>query len=1652
MRVHIFCKALVLAVCCLAATQGRPGDAQQSFAIHRVLTASSPTYGNPPPARYPVVPTASPPVAPSPPSGHPLSPPPRVPSYPPVMLAPPPSSPLPSTPLPSPSLPSPSLPSPSLPSPSLPSPSLPSPSLPSPPPPRPTAPRFPPSSPCSDCQFCLDKLHGVTRKAFANLNPSNMSDVTALLFKDECESLPAQYTAGCARVAANIAQSVSNFLAARAGVLCTQLGACKASSACNNLRGTLPDGTAVSGKLDQCTQEGVAGGSVVTLPTVARWNKACRGFWDCQAKGDVCLMGLNGTPQAECFCEYGRDTCYYLGTCTPFCDLASTAVQLQRLNAGAQDCTPGNDTCGAGNLCVSQPGCRVWSCDTTTNSLVSKSCGGRCVPQQLNVISAKLVDSGAGVNLRLNAYATKLTNTPCEYIFDNATVQLLGGPGNAQCNTTNNILYVRLPANATIQPNQKMVLRSSGSLLTSQASPSATFSGNVTLQTCSNCATPNPVILGPSAMEAPCAGDNLLNAAAAVPPSFDASRSSHPSGRLAWKNVVWSVTAGPTAGQTLLSAIISRTNNITNPNDRLQLKLTLNESIELAEGQGYTIRVTLTSWLGTTNSTSFVFKKEGSSSPPAVKVVGPRVQQFLLSSGLRVGAEAGQVCAGKAVNWLWTSTWAGFPGNGVATQQLYLAPPLLAKHGTEIKLRISASYSGSNISSYDEVTMVTLGSKPIARVRGPSGKVPSNGTLIFNATSSRDPDITPDLQQLQYSWECRREDYPNPCFNGAEQGDQSTDGVWQIPASLLTTEIRHTIIVTVNKVVPIGTSPLASTASTEFELSAPGSFPTGNLTRQCSPDQCAKPHNTADDLVVLLTLDTDFITGTTVVWESKDVPGISTLTAVRTVTGAIMLSLPSAILPTNLDEISITAKLTWKGVGGLAFLKVSLDAPPFCTLGEPSQCLQVILDNDQYPQAVATISAIGWRDYLDGTDLTYEFGTVNGSNVNLQQSGSTTTAVVLGLFYGQVTLYGCAVDSGGGRTCASVTITVRTPPATFDARLTLSSINISSVTSSRSRTKLFGAANQCGCLFRWFQIFSSFGHHRRLGRMLQTTEANDAVSTQTIGLINAIMEGTNLEDLEQVKLTLSSVTNTANNAANLLTAEAAKTVLAALDKLITALSSSSNAAAVSTTAATQVCSVLAAAVSPTLIQDSSISWLKNVASSTSKAAAGLGKQAVPGSFLAAGTDGIYISAAALALTGDSFAYTTVRSGPTAGATAVATRRSTLELLVPQVELQPYPRFQLENSVRKLQEAGASSSNQIFVAGVGGKDLDGTSAAGESSDALPYSRRSLITTSTNAEAVLTFSGSSAVDASTFSLGLTHVTQVKDTTAVADVLVSALGSSLPSDVVLASGMVDVRWSYVTSSSLPEPTLDGTNSYITLTIPATSSYNDAKVKACLQYDSSSNTIQGSLSSLTAGTATATFVGYDGNTGLVTCRITAPGTYIVGLAPPRSPPPAQSSSQPPAGASSPPSTGASSPPPVMKEEKTEVVNSPPPEKDSSSIVIGGIVGGVGGAMLIAVIAALVILQRRQRQSIRASNTVSVEVGPGGSRAGGSNATWAFAQPPATDGSGPVTPVATGGNVDTGEQPQGNYNLSPSAGDFVLPNTPKNAPGRMALPALAEG
>lgn len=148
----------------------------------------------------------------------------------------------------------------------------------------------------------------------------------------------------------------------------------------------------------------------------------------------------------------------------------------------------------------------------------------------------------------------------------------------------------------------------------------------------------------------------LLGTAAALPPTFDASRSYDPSGRATWANVRWSlapltaisptptnITAAAAASRAALQAAIDRTNALQTPRSRLRLSLTASEVDALDESLSYGLTVTITSWLRTAATATWRFAKApvgGAVGTLAVAVVGPASQRFRLASGLRAEAEA----------------------------------------------------------------------------------------------------------------------------------------------------------------------------------------------------------------------------------------------------------------------------------------------------------------------------------------------------------------------------------------------------------------------------------------------------------------------------------------------------------------------------------------------------------------------------------------------------------------------------------------------------------------------------------------------------------------------------------------------------------------------------------------------------------------------------------------------------------------------------------------------------------------------------------------------------------------------------------------------------------------------------------------------------
>lgn len=159
-----------------------------------------------------------------------------------------------------------------------------------------------------------------------------------------------------------------------------------------------------------------------------------------------------------------------------------------------------------------------------------------------------------------------------------------------------------------------------------------------------------------------------------------------------------------------------------------------------------------------------------------------------------------------------------------------------------------------------DVTLTAVGSSPVALLSGPSGDVPDSQPLTLDASASSDPDAPAAAQRLSYSWECRREDHPAPCFSSAAQGDRdTTPSVWVLPAGALASGVWHTFTVTVSKEVAAGATPLQAAASvTVRPRSSNVAFPRGALSRQCSAAGCAAPHAADQPLTLRLQLEPGF--------------------------------------------------------------------------------------------------------------------------------------------------------------------------------------------------------------------------------------------------------------------------------------------------------------------------------------------------------------------------------------------------------------------------------------------------------------------------------------------------------------------------------------------------------------------------------------------------------------------------------------------------------------------------------------------------------------------------------------------------------------------------------------------------------------------------
>ncbi|KAG2445921.1 hypothetical protein HXX76_000524 [Chlamydomonas incerta] len=1493
------------------------------------------------------------------------------------------------------------------------------------------------TDPCDICNDCLMVMSGVAAASLAGAS----ADARSAAFLTACSARAAFSAAACSALSNIILAGTTN-TAARAGLLCVNLGACSLTSCAapalfNATKIGAAGTTLTSADLDLCSAEGVTGGAPTPLPSAARTADSCRVASDCTAAGAVCSIPEKAAPQV-CECAAGRDVCYSLGTCISYCALNSTLATVASMNGGAAVCDPAaaaSPACAADEVCAAPAGgCSQWECDPATQSLKQVACAGRCQPQALKVLAAALSDAGDAVEVTLSAAAAPLALVPCAAVFDAASAALLGA--DALCRSSGNTLTAQLAPTAKLMPGMSLTLLSAGSVLVGALDATRPFAGSAIVAKCSACASPKPTVAGPATITQPCASaaGGLLAAAASQPPAFDASTSTDPSGRAEWADVKWSLeAAGPEAGRAALATAVERTNAFAAARDRLRLSLTAAEASSLEDGS-YGLKVTLTSWLGTSASAMAAFAKASTSPAPLVQIAGAASgQTFKISAGLRAAAESGPLCKGQSLEWRWTAVspagWSGLPAAGAAGQQLYLAAPVPAVHGQKVGLKVKAAYVGATDASAfgsAELSLIAVGSAPLAALTGPSGDVADTQPLAFNATASSDPDATAGTQRLSYRWACRREDHPAPCFAGAAQGDAaSAPGVWSLPAGLLASGKAHTITVTVSKEVAAGAAALEAVAAiTVRPRSAAVPFPRGVLARACAAATCAAPHATDSPLTVTLTLAPGY-EAATVDWSSPELSAAALaalpgLVAAPAATPAVrVLTLPAALLPSNRAAITLAVNLSLAGAASMNTTTIALNSAPACSLAAAATaatgaaadadanagCLRLEVLDATFPTAAVAVHAAGW---LDGQDaqLRYEFGvhdTATGHD-KMQRVGVAASATLVGLPAGSVTLYACALDSGGSRTCGARVVTIAQPSADFNVSAAAASLDVDALVASKDMGSLLQAGSSLANLLS-FTSASSAGNGSSSNNGNGNGNGNNgngnggsaatvdpavgaAIAKQSVALVSAILTGTSMSDPEAAQQAISVISAVAGSAAAFLPASA-KAVMAGAAKAAAATIKSD----APSDFLSNICRLLGVSM-PAAAANSTNANANANANSTHAA----GRNAITGTTTTTGGSG---STARRALLQAADANSTAANNNDPAATAAARIADLLSVsdrlgatlagkavpggsytalgdggvyVAAVALLPPAPGAGASAAVQALLRAGpdAAASASATTADTTGNATATSSAASAAKPARRQQRRNRrhlaaeATTTTTATATAAATGASSAAAALLLTGAAATAGgglglgLQYAPSAGAALQAALASSaLAADTTLltAAGLTTASWRTATGAAAPAgaaPTFDGSSaSYLTLSIPAPG-VDATRSVGCIAYDPAAAAPTGAF---IAGTL-------DAATGRVTCRTDATGSFLVaqGAALPTATATTTTTDAGAASATTSATSGSGGGGVTFIDQSAASGGSSGPS-DPTVVVLSAVLGAIG-AILVAGVIALLYIMRKRRQA----------------------------------------------------------------------------------------
>lgn len=405
------------------------------------------------------------------------------------------------------------------------------------------------------------------------------------------------------------------------------------------------------------------------------------------------------------------------------------------------------------------------------------------------------------------------------------------------------------------------------------------------------------------------------------------------------------------AGDVVVSAAVDAANSAKGGTGAAQLTLP-GAMLSKIPASTYTVSLTVTNRMDVSSSGTFTFRKVAAGVAPVVTIAGGfPSNSFKWSEGISLTKQllASSVCANSKVEWSWrVHGWpefdASFP-QGYTKKDLVIPGPI-APTATPLTASVTAKFAGRTETTVLNITLYGQASELRPVLRGPSGSVRMDRTIVLNASSSMDPDDpTNSITPFNINWECRRSDWPTPCYTGRAFGSQQ-ELSWSFEGSNLAAGVEYTFTATLSKRSRHGSYP----ASLKLTPTS-NPVPTGRLVRVCAARLCPTMHNSVDPLPLSVLADAGS-EGAVVSWSSDQVPFISSFS------GRLDINIPADQLPSS-GAVTVTATLTKAGLSSQALITVPINGKPTCSR---APCLALTDTNSVFPAARFSAVPTGFVD------------------------------------------------------------------------------------------------------------------------------------------------------------------------------------------------------------------------------------------------------------------------------------------------------------------------------------------------------------------------------------------------------------------------------------------------------------------------------------------------------------------------------------------------------------------------------------------------------------------------------------------------------------------------------------------------------------------